>query len=35
LTCPVEAQCSIDGEISPKTCQFIDDWVRIESKHSN
>jgi len=35
LICPVEAQCSIDGEISPKTCQFIDDWVRIESKHSN
>ena len=35
LICPVEAQCSIDGDISPKTCQFIDDWVRIESKHSN
>ena len=35
LICPVEAQCSIDGEISPKTCQYIEDWVRIESKHSN
>jgi len=35
LICPVEAQCSIDGEISPKTCQFIADWVHIESKHSN
>ena len=35
LICPVEAQCSIDGEISPKTCQYIADWVHIESKHSN
>jgi len=35
LICPVEAQCSIDGEISPKTCQYITDWVHIESKHSN
>jgi len=35
LICPVEAQCSIDGDISPKTCQYIEDWVHIESKHSN
>ncbi len=35
LICPVEAQCSIDGDISPKTCQYIEDWVHIESKHNN
>ena len=27
LTCPVEQKCSIDGEISPRTCQWIEDWV--------
>jgi len=30
LTCPVEAKCSLDGEISPKTCLWIVDWVMIE-----
>ena len=33
LTCPVETRCSIDGEISPKTCQWIEDWVMIELKN--
>ena len=33
LTCPVEAKCSLDGEISPKTCQWIDDWVILELKN--
>ena len=33
LTCPVETKCSIDGEISPKTCQWIEDWVLIELKN--
>jgi len=32
LTCPVQPKCSIDGEISPKTCQWIEDWVLIELK---
>jgi len=27
LICPVEQKCSIDGEISPRTCQWIEDWV--------
>jgi len=33
LTWPVEAKCSLDGEISPKTCQYIEDWVMIELKN--
>jgi len=33
LTCPVEAKCSLDGEVSPKTCQWIEDWVLIELKN--
>jgi len=33
LTCPVQSKCSIDGEISPKTCQLIEDWVLIELKN--
>jgi hypothetical protein len=32
LVCPVEQKCSIDGEISPKSCQFIEDWVIAEMK---
>src|SRR4030066_155311 len=27
LTCPVEQKCSLEGEISPLTCQLIEDWV--------
>jgi len=33
LTCSVEAKCSVDGEISPKTCQWIEDWVLVELKN--
>jgi len=33
LTCPVESKCSLDGEVSPKTCQWIEDWVMIEMKN--
>ncbi len=32
LVCPVEQKCSVDGEISPKNCQFIEDWVLAEMK---
>ena len=32
LVCPVESKCSTDGEISPKTCQYIEDWVLAELK---
>ncbi|MEE9563528.1 MAG: transcriptional regulator, partial [Nitrosopumilaceae archaeon] len=27
LICPVEQRCSLDGEISPQTCQWIEEWV--------
>jgi DNA-binding Lrp family transcriptional regulator len=33
LTCPVEAKCSLDSEISPKTCPLIEDWVTLELKN--
>ena len=32
LVCPVEQKCSLEGEISPRNCQFIEDWVIIEMK---
>ncbi len=32
LVCPVEQKCSIDGEISPKSCQLIEDWVIADMK---
>ena len=32
LVCPVEQKCSLDGEISPRTCQLIEDWVITEMK---
>jgi len=32
LTCPVEAKCTLDGEVSPLTCQWIQDWVLLEIK---
>jgi len=34
LTCPVEQKCSLEGEISPRTCQLIEDWVLIEISKS-
>ena len=27
LVCPVEQRCTLDGEISPRNCQLIEDWV--------
>jgi DNA-binding MarR family transcriptional regulator len=32
LVCTVEQKCSLDGEISPRTCQLIEDWVIAEFK---
>ena len=32
LVCPVEQKCSLEGEISPRNCQLIEDWVLIEMK---
>jgi hypothetical protein len=32
LVCPVEQKCSLEGEISPRTCQFIEDWVLADMK---
>ena len=32
LICPVEQKCSLDGEISPRNCQLIEDWVIAETK---
>ena len=32
LVCPVEQKCSLEGEISPRNCQFIEDWVILEMK---
>ena len=34
LVCPVESKCTIDGEVSPRTCQLIEDWVFLELKTS-
>ena len=34
LTCPVEQKCSLEGEISPRTCQLIEDWVIAEVSKS-
>ena len=35
LVCPVEQKCSLEGEISPKNCQLIEDWVIAETKKSS
>ena len=32
LVCTVEQKCSLEGEISPRTCQLIEDWVIAEFK---
>ena len=26
LVCPVEQKCSLDGEVSPRTCQWLEEW---------
>ena len=30
LICPVEQKCSVDGEVSPRTCPLIEQWVLTE-----
>jgi hypothetical protein len=30
LVCPVEQKCSLDGEVSPRTCQWIEEWTIAE-----
>ena len=35
LVCPVEQKCSLEGEISPRNCQLIEDWVIAETKKSS
>ena len=32
LICPVEQKCSLEGEISPRNCQWIEEWVLAEAK---
>ena len=32
LVCPVEQKCSLDGEISPRSCEFIENWVLADMK---
>ncbi len=32
LVCPVEQKCSLEGEISPRNCQLIEEWVLAEMK---
>ncbi len=32
LVCPVEQKCSVDGDISPKTCTLIEEWVMVDLK---
>ena len=34
LTCAVEQRCSMDGEISPMTCPYIEDWVLMDLKRT-
>ncbi len=29
LICPVEQKCTLEGEISPRTCVWIEEWVTI------
>ena len=36
LVCPVEQKCTLEGEISPRTCQLIESWVTTpKKKYSN
>ena len=34
LTCNVEQKCTLEGEVSPRTCQLINDWVLIKTTRS-
>ena len=33
LICPVEQKCTVDGEVSPRTCPLIEQWVLTEFTH--
>jgi len=32
LICPVEQKCTLEGEVSPRSCQWIEDWVLVQIK---
>ena len=32
LVCPVEQKCTLEGEVSPRSCQWIQDWVLVQIK---
>ena len=34
LTCNVEQKCTLEGEVSPRTCQLINDWVLVNIARS-
>ncbi|MDE1866727.1 MAG: transcriptional regulator [Thaumarchaeota archaeon] len=34
LICPVEQKCTIEGEVSPRTCPLIEQWVLTEFANS-
>ena len=34
LICPVEQKCTLDGEVSPRTCPLIEQWVLSEFANS-
>ncbi|OLD21683.1 MAG: transcriptional regulator [Thaumarchaeota archaeon 13_1_20CM_2_39_20] len=34
LICPVEQKCTLEGEISPRTCPLIEQWVLTELSSS-
>ena len=34
LICPVEQKCTLDGEVSPRTCPLIEQWVLTEFGNS-
>jgi len=31
LICPVEQKCTLEGEISPRTCVWIEEWVTVDT----
>ncbi len=34
LICPVEQKCTLEGEVSPRTCPLIEQWVLTEFANS-
>ena len=35
ITCPYEAKCSFDGEVSPYTCPWLANWVSKEARNTS